>query len=57
MPFGLFFSGGQAVHYSADFAVTEYNGSSYGCLNVRDYGAIKWIFDQMRTKDLVIVYH
>ena len=40
MPYALFFSGGQAVHYSADFAARGYNGSSHGCVNVRDKGAV-----------------
>ena len=37
MPFAMFFSGGQAVHYSPDFAANGYNGASHGCVNVRDY--------------------
>lgn len=36
MPFSMFFSGGQAVHHCADFARYGYNGSSHGCVNVRD---------------------
>lgn len=58
MPFAMFFSGGQAVHYSPDFARNGYNGSSHGCVNVRDYNAIKWLFDtQVRTGDKVVVYY
>lgn len=56
MPYAMFFSGGQAVHYSADFAARGYNGASHGCVNVRDKGAIIWIFDQTREGDKVIVY-
>ena len=56
MPFALFFSGGQAVHYSSDFAARGYNGASHGCVNVRDYNGIKWLFDQARVGDKVIVY-
>lgn len=57
MPFALFFSGGQAIHYSPDFARRGYNGASHGCVNVRDYNGIKWLFDtQVRTGDKVIVY-
>lgn len=56
MPFSMFFSGGQAVHYSSDFARKGYNGASHGCVNVRDYGALRSIFDQVRTGDKVIVY-
>ena len=47
MPFAMFFSGGQAVHYSPDFAAVGYNGASHGCVNVRDYDGIAWLFDQV----------
>jgi peptidoglycan hydrolase-like protein with peptidoglycan-binding domain len=56
MPYAMFFSGGQAVHYSADFAANGYNGSSHGCVNVRDKGAIASLYDQVRVGDKVIVY-
>ncbi|WP_310530169.1 L,D-transpeptidase family protein [Nocardioides sp.] len=56
MPFAMFFSGGQAVHYSPDFAATGYNGASHGCVNVRDYNGIRWLFDQVQVGDKVIVY-
>ncbi len=56
MPFAMFFSGGQAVHYSPDFAATGYNGASHGCVNVRDYNGVRWLFDQVNLGDTVIVY-
>ena len=56
MPYAMFFSGGQAVHYSADFAQNGYNGASHGCVNVRDKGAIASLFDQVRVGDKVVVY-
>ncbi len=56
MPFAMFFSGGQAVHYSPDFAANGYNGASHGCVNVRDYGAISSLFDQVPLGTKVIVY-
>ncbi|WP_372735263.1 L,D-transpeptidase family protein [Nocardioides sp.] len=56
MPFAMFFSGGQAVHYSSDFAATGYAGASHGCVNVRDYDAIAWLFDQVSVGDKVVVY-
>lgn len=56
MPYAMFFSGGQAVHYSADFAKNGYNGASHGCVNVRDKGAIASLFDQVRVGDKVVVY-
>jgi peptidoglycan hydrolase-like protein with peptidoglycan-binding domain len=56
MPFAMFFSGGQAVHYSSDFAARGYNGASHGCVNVRDLSKIKVLFDQVKVGDKVIVY-
>ena len=56
MPFAMFFSGGQAVHYSPDFAANGYSGASHGCVNVRDYDGIAALFDQVQIGDKVIVY-
>lgn len=56
MPFAMFFSGGQAVHYSPDFAATGYSGASHGCVNVRDYSGMVWLFDQVQVGDTVIIY-
>ena len=56
MPFAMFFSGGQAVHYSSDFAATGYGGASHGCVNVRDYDAVSWIYDRVQIGDEVVVY-
>ena len=56
MPFAMFFSGGQAVHYSSDFAARGYAGASHGCVNVRDYAGIQWLFDQVRVGDKVVIY-
>jgi lipoprotein-anchoring transpeptidase ErfK/SrfK len=57
MPYAMFFSGGQAIHYSADFAANGYNGASHGCVNVRDRAAIARLFDLARVGDKVIVYN
>ena len=56
MPFAMFFSGGQAVHYSPDFAQTGYNGASHGCVNIRDRRAIERLFDKVKIRDKVVVY-
>jgi peptidoglycan hydrolase-like protein with peptidoglycan-binding domain len=56
MPFSMFFSRGQAVHYSSDFASRGYYGASHGCVNVRDYSALASLFDQVSTGDRVVVY-
>ncbi|MFF2379995.1 L,D-transpeptidase family protein [Streptomyces sp. NPDC058108] len=55
MPYAMFFSGGQAVHYSADFAARGYAGASHGCVNVRDEAKIAALFAQVRTGDKVVV--
>jgi hypothetical protein len=56
MPVAMFFSGGQAVHYSSDFAARGYAGASHGCVNVRDYDAIASLFDQVNVGDKVVIY-
>lgn len=56
MPYAMFFSGGQAVHYSPDFAARGYNGASHGCVNVRNLAGIQSLFSQARVGDKVIVY-
>ena len=56
MPFAMFFSDGQAVHYSPDFASVGYNGASHGCVNVRDHDGVAWLFDQVVVGDKVVVY-
>ncbi|SDB86923.1 L,D-transpeptidase catalytic domain [Raineyella antarctica] len=57
MPYAMFFSGGQAVHFSSDFAARGYAGNSHGCVNVRDKAALAKMFaevDVMSTR--VVVY-
>ncbi len=56
MPYAMFFSGGQAVHYSRDFAARGYAGASHGCVNVRDEAAIARLYDEVRTGDKVVVH-
>jgi peptidoglycan hydrolase-like protein with peptidoglycan-binding domain len=56
MPYSMFFSGGQAVHYSSDFAARGYSGASHGCVNVRDLGGIASLFSQVNLGDKVVVY-
>jgi peptidoglycan hydrolase-like protein with peptidoglycan-binding domain len=56
MPYAMFFSGGQAVHYSADFAARGYAGASHGCVNVRNLSGITSLYSQVRVGDKVIVY-
>jgi len=55
MPFALFFCGGQAVHYSPEFARDGYRGASHGCVNTRDRDRMAWLFDQVPVGTLVVV--
>lgn len=56
MPYAMFFSGGQAVHYSPDFARVGYAGASHGCVNTRDKRGIATLFRQVRIGDRVVVH-
>ncbi len=56
MPFAMFFSRGQAVHYSPDFAAVGYDGASHGCVNVRDYDGMVALYDEVQVGDTVVVY-
>jgi hypothetical protein len=56
MPFAMFFDGGQAVHYSPDFAANGYGGASHGCVNIRDHDEIAAVYDEVQLGDKVVVY-
>ncbi len=56
MPFAMFFSGGQAVHYSPYFDRDGYNGASHGCVNLRSYGTAAKLFDRVPIGTRVVVY-
>jgi lipoprotein-anchoring transpeptidase ErfK/SrfK len=56
MPYSMFFSGGQAVHYSSDFASVGYAGASHGCVNVRDYNGLAHLYSRVQVGDTVVVY-
>jgi hypothetical protein len=56
MPFAMFFSGGQAVHYSPYFARDGYYGASHGCIGVRDIKAAEWMYDRVPMGARVVVY-
>ncbi|WP_328988646.1 L,D-transpeptidase [Kribbella sp. NBC_01245] len=56
MPYAMFFSGGQAIHYSADFRARGYAGASHGCVNMRNREAIAWMYARTKINDKVIVY-
>jgi lipoprotein-anchoring transpeptidase ErfK/SrfK len=55
MPFAMFFKGGQAVHYSPDFARKGYRGASHGCVNTRQWSRMKALYGKVRIGDRVVV--
>ncbi|WP_374970767.1 peptidoglycan-binding protein [Terrabacter sp. BE26] len=57
MPYSMFFSGGQAVHYSSNFARLGYASSSHGCVNIADLAQVKSLYFQVRVGDKVVVRH
>lgn len=56
MPYALFFSGDQAIHYSRYFARDGYAGASHGCVNVRDRAKAARLFAAAPLGTRVIVY-
>lgn len=55
MPYPLFFNGGQAVHYSHEFASLP-GSLSHGCVGTRDYDAMKWMWGKSHIGTPVIVF-
>ncbi|MER7071300.1 L,D-transpeptidase family protein [Terrabacter sp. NPDC000476] len=56
MPYSMFFSGGQAVHYSSNFARLGYSGASHGCVNVRNKPLLVQLYGEVRLGDKVVVH-
>lgn len=56
MPLSMYFSGGEAVHYSSDFAARGYAGCSHGCVNIRDKKTLTYIYNRIHIGDRVVVY-
>jgi hypothetical protein len=56
MPYSMFFYGGQAFHYSANFARAGYSGASHGCINIGNLDEAKWLFANTPEKTAVYVY-
>jgi peptidoglycan hydrolase-like protein with peptidoglycan-binding domain len=56
MPYSMFFSGGQAVHYSSNFARLGYSGASHGCVNVRNKPMLIQLYNEVRIGDKVVVH-
>ena len=57
MPYSMFFSGGQAVHYSSNFARLGYASASHGCVNIADLAQVRSLYFKVRVGDKVVVHH
>ncbi|OJV59371.1 MAG: hypothetical protein BGO36_04460 [Burkholderiales bacterium 68-10] len=56
MPYAIFYQGNVAIHFSQDFADKGYGGGSHGCSQLRDYQVAKWLYEQVKVGDRVVVY-
>lgn len=56
MPYAIFYQGNVAIHFSQDFADKGYDSGSHGCTQVRDYQVAKWLYEQVKVGDRVVVY-
>jgi hypothetical protein len=56
MPWAMFFSGGQAVHYSPFFHVEGYYGASHGCVGVRSTKVAAQLWRMVPVGTKVYVY-
>jgi len=57
MPYSMFFSGGQAVHFSPGFRRDGYNGASLGCVNIRVYKDAKRLYNTTPVGTPVYIYN
>jgi peptidoglycan hydrolase-like protein with peptidoglycan-binding domain len=56
MPYAIFYQGNVAIHYSDDFNQVGYEGGSHGCSQLKDYQVAKWLYEQVKVGDKVVVY-
>ncbi|QGF23027.1 L,D-transpeptidase [Raineyella fluvialis] len=56
MPDAMYFSGGEAVHYSDDFATNGWTDTSHGCINIRDRPALDVIYKEIKLGDPIHIW-
>ncbi|MBS0509451.1 MAG: peptidoglycan-binding protein [Proteobacteria bacterium] len=56
MPYAIFYDKNVAIHYSDDFDQVGYEGGSHGCSQLKDYQVAKWLYEQVKVGDKVVVY-
>jgi len=52
----MYLSGGEAVHYSEDFATTGYTTTSHGRINTRDRAALDYIYGRVKLGNPIHIY-
>lgn len=59
MPYSQYFtSSGMAIHYSSSFEQQGFpSWGSHGCINMNDYNGARWLYNQTRLGDRVVVYY
>ena len=56
MPWALYFSRSQAIHFSPGFRSVGYYGASLGCVNIRDFKGVKRLYKDVKIGTFVKVY-
>lgn len=56
MPCAIFHQGSVAIHFSQHFADKGYESGSHGRSQLRDYRVAKWLYEQVKVGDRVVVY-
>lgn len=56
MQYSMYFSGGQAIHYSPYFDRDGYSGASAGCVNTRDLAGTEVMFEAVPLGTSVYIY-
>ena len=56
MPFSMFFFGNQAIHFSYWFRRDGYYGGSHGCVNIRSWADMKWVYAHSPIGTRVFIY-
>jgi len=56
MPYSMFFSGGEAVHYSPFFHRDGYNGHSHGCVGIRQISDAAALYARVPMGTRVVIY-
>lgn len=56
MLYAIFHDGNATIHYSQNFADKGGAGGSHGCSQLRNCQVAKWLYEQLKVGDRVVVY-